>query len=179
MTPIDAILLGLMGVVTLALIGTLRELAFLRVEVHRLQRLRGGAPLSAGDPLPEGVAELLHGRLMTTAGSTHYLVVLDAGCSGCSTYARRLGELVVAAPRFARDVTAVVAGNGSVTLERVLRSAGVSSTADPQRRVTDEMGVARTPAVIVVDPSNSTVVDVWTARRADTLFADVAASGDE
>lgn len=178
MTLIEAILLGLVGVLALAVAGTLRELAFLRVEIRRLQRIGGGAPLSLGDALPDRVADLLEGRLTTSAGSAHYVAVLDAGCSGCSTYARRLGELVVATPTLARDVTAVVAGEGSGGLGRLLRSAGVSSIPDPQRRITDDLGVVRTPTTIVVEASSATVTDVWTGRRADELFTDAVASGD-
>lgn len=134
--------------------------------------------MALGDALPDHVAELLHGRLMTSAGSAHYVAVLDAGCSSCATYARRLGELVVALPALARNVTAVVAGDGSNALERAFRSAGVSSIPDTQRRITDDLGVVRTPTAIVVEPSSATVTDVWTGRRADELFTDAVASGD-
>ncbi len=178
MTLIEAVLLGLVGALALAVAGTLRELAFLRVEVRRLQRTDGRTPLSLGDALPERVAELLNGRLMTSAGSTHYLVILDTGCAGCSGYARRLGELVVATPTLARSVTAVVAGEGSGGLERLLKSAGVSSIPDPQRRITDDLGVVRTPTTIVVDASSVTVTGVWAGRRADELFTEAVASGD-
>lgn len=170
MSMIDGALMGCVALLALAVAGTLRELAFLQLELQRMQREAGRRAVSAGDPLPRYAADAIGGRLLTGAGAAHYLVFLESGCSSCLDYARRLGDLLVATPTTARDVTAVVAGSGADRIEEMLRSAGVVSIPDRQRRIADEMGITGTPATIAVDVATGAVAEIWVGEEAEMLF---------
>lgn len=165
MTYPDLVFVLLGAAVLLALVGTLREVAFLRVEVSRV----AGAPsaLAPGQPLPADLAVPLEGRLATTAGDVHHLVLLNAECRSCARYARRLAEAAAQGHLNPRDVTVLGSGAGAAGLAQLLRSAGVMAVEDPHvsngavRATAPSKGG---PITVTIDASSGIVREVSTAE---------------
>lgn len=170
MSLVDGMLAGLLALVLLALLGVLRELAFLRDEVAAVRASSPREGMSPGQPLSERLAALLAGRLMSAAGDVHSLVFLSSGCGSCASYAEDIARLVGSHELDQRDVTVVVEG-GAARLTQSLRSAGVTVVADTHGGITRQTGLGGTPTTVVVDVTSGTVRSVWPGSNPGVLTA--------
>lgn len=149
---------AIFGVLVLVLLGVLRE--------RGMARQRPGAPADArtapsvGRPLPAGLARLVNGRLLTSAGDVHYVALLTSGCGSCDRYAQRLGEIVERRELDARDVTVVATGSTTNGVVQRLRSWGVTAVHEEAVPRGAASSMPQTPTTIAVSTGDGVVRDI-------------------